>query len=161
MKTHIITKIPFQDIPLLNNAQFSLEIQIYARYFSSCVDLKLSAHPVKKVTIDSLINLSFKNKVQVNALNFRMQWIIMWKTAKWKQTFGMLDIFVRYEAMNFSTYGASPVEKRRKLILYVYLLSTPDLNYLTIENIKQCLVFNWFLKCVGSPLGIAFTWVNP
>ena len=54
----------------------------------------------------------------------------------------MLDVFVRYEAMNFSTYGASPVEKRRKLIPYVYLLSTPDLNYLTIENIKQCLVFN-------------------
>ena len=54
----------------------------------------------------------------------------------------MLDIFVRFEAMNFSTYSASPVEKRRKLIRYVYLLSTPDLNYLTIENIKQCLVFN-------------------
>ena len=54
----------------------------------------------------------------------------------------MLDIFVRFEAMNFSTYGASPVETRRKLIRYVYLLSTLDLNYLTIENIKQCLVFN-------------------
>ena len=75
------------------------------------------------------------------------------KNSKMK-TFGMLDIFVRYETMNFSTYGASPVEKRRKLIPYVYLLSTPDLNYLTIENIKQCLVFNWFLKCVGSSLGI-------
>ena len=57
MKTHVFTKIPFQDIPLLSNAQFSLEIQIYAPYFSSCVDIKLSAHPVKKVTIaDSLIN---------------------------------------------------------------------------------------------------------
>ena len=128
MKTHVITKIPFQDIPLLNNAQFSLEIQIYARYFSSCVDLKLSAHPVKKVTIDSLINLSFKNKVQVNALNFRMQWIIIWKTAKWKQTFGMLDIFVRYEAMNFSTYSASPVGKRRKLIpMYIFYPPWPKL----------------------------------
>ena len=50
--------------------------------------------------------------------------------------------FVRFEAMNSSTYSASPVEKGRKLIPYVYLLSTPDLNYLTIENIKQCLVFN-------------------
>ena len=58
------------------------------------------------------------------------------------KTFGMLDIFVRFEAMNFSTYSASPVEKRRKLIPYVYLLSTPALNYCTIENIKQCLVFN-------------------
>ena len=47
----------------------------------------------------------------------------------------MLDIFVRFEAMNFSTYSASPVEKRRKLILYGYVLSTPDLNHLTIENI--------------------------
>ena len=54
-----------------------MEIQIYAPYFSSCVDIKLSAHPVKKVTIDSLINLSFKNKVQVNALNFRMPRIII------------------------------------------------------------------------------------
>ena len=54
----------------------------------------------------------------------------------------MLDIFVRFEAMNFSTYSVIPVEKRRKLIPYVYLLSTPGLNYLTIENNKQCLVFN-------------------
>ena len=54
----------------------------------------------------------------------------------------MLDIFVRFEDMNFSTYSASPVKKRRNLIPYVYLLSTRDLNYLTIENIKQCLVFN-------------------
>ena len=77
LKTSVFTKRPFQDIPLLNNAQLSLEIQIYAPYFSSCVDIKLSAHPVKKVTIDSLINLSFKNKVQVNALNFRMPWIII------------------------------------------------------------------------------------
>ena len=38
----------------------------------------------------------------------------------------MLDIFVRFEAMNFSTYSGSPVEKRRKLIPCVYLLSTPD-----------------------------------
>ena len=37
------------------------------------------------------------------------------------KTFGMLDIFVRYEAMNFSTYSASPVEKRRKLIpMYIF-----------------------------------------
>ena len=77
MKTRAFTKRPSQEIPLLNNAQLSLEIQIYAPYFSSCVDIKLSAHPVKKVTIDSLINLSFKNKVQVNALNFRMPWIII------------------------------------------------------------------------------------
>ena len=69
----------------------------------------------------------------------------------------MLDIFVRFEAMNFSTYSAIPVEKRRKLIPCQYRLSTPDLNYLTIENIKQCLLFNSFLKCVGSPLGIVFT----
>ena len=54
-----------------------MEIQIYAPYFSSCVDIKLSAPPVKKVTIDSLINLSFKNEVQVNALNFRMPRIII------------------------------------------------------------------------------------
>ena len=64
------------------------------------------------------------------------------KNSKMK-TFDILFILVRYEAMNFSTYSASPVEKRRKLMyIYVYLLSTPDLNYLTIENIKQCLVFN-------------------
>ena len=77
MKTRVFTKRPFQEIPLLNNAQLSLEIQIYAPYFSSCVDIKVSAHPVKKVTIDSLINLSFKNKVHVIALNFRMPWIII------------------------------------------------------------------------------------
>ena len=77
METSVFTKIPSQEIPLLSNALFSLEIQIYAPYFSSCVDIKLSAHPVKKVTIDSLINLSFKNKVQVNALNFRMPRIII------------------------------------------------------------------------------------
>ena len=56
MKTSVFTKRPFQEIPLLNNAHLSLEIQIYAPYFSSCVDIKLSAYPVKKVTIDSLIN---------------------------------------------------------------------------------------------------------
>ena len=28
----------------------------------------------------------------------------------------MLDTFVRFEAMNFSRYSASSVEKRRKLI---------------------------------------------
>ena len=86
--------------------------------------------------------------------------MMVWKIAKWR-TFNILDIFVRFEATNFSTYSASPVEKRRKLIPYVYLLSTPDLNYLKTENIKQYLVFNWFLKCVRNPLGIAFTWVNP
>ena len=59
-----------------------------------------------------------------------------------KTTFNMLDIFVRFEAMTFSTHSASPLEKRRKLIPYLYLLSTPNLNYLTIENIKQFLVFN-------------------
>ena len=32
------------------------------------------------------------------------------KNSKMK-TFGMLDIFVRFEAMNFSTYSASSVEK--------------------------------------------------
>ena len=93
--------------------------------------------PEKKVTIDTLINLSFQNKIKVNALNFRMPWMMAYLTY-----LTYLDIFVRFEAMNFSTYSASPVEKRRKLIPYVYLLSTPDLNYLTIENIKQCLVFN-------------------
>ena len=35
------------------------------------------------------------------------------KIAK-RKTFNMLDIFVRFEAMNFSTYSASPVEKRKK-----------------------------------------------
>ena len=50
------------------------------------------------------------------------------KNSKMK-TFDMLDIFVRFEGMNFSTYSASPVEKLWKLIPYVYLLSTPDLNY--------------------------------
>ena len=34
---------------------------------------------------------------------------------------GMLDLFLRYEAMNFSTYSASPVGKRRKLIpMYIF-----------------------------------------
>ena len=97
--------------------------------------------PVKKVTIDTLINLSFQNKIKVKELNFWMPWMMIRKIANWK-TFNTLDISVRFEAMNFSTYRASPVEKRRKLIPYVYLLSTPDLNYLTIENIQQCLVFN-------------------
>ena len=78
---------------------------------------------------------------------------MVWKIAKWR-TFNILDIFVRFEATKFCTYSASPVEKRRKLIPYVYLLSTPDLNYLKTENIKQYLVFNWFLRSVGSPLGI-------
>ena len=42
------------------------------------------------------------------------------KNSKMK-TFDMLDIFVRYEAMNFSTYGASPVEKRRNLFpMYIF-----------------------------------------
>ena len=113
----------------------------------------------RQITIDTLINDSFQNKIKVKVLNFRMPWMMIWKIAKWR-TFNILDIFVLFEAMNFSTYSASPVEKRKKLIPYVYLLSTPDLNYLTIGNIKQCLVFNWFLKCVGSRLGIAFTWVN-
>ena len=63
------------------------------------------------------------------------------KNSKMK-TFDMLDIFVRYEAMNFSTYTTSPVEKRRKLIPIYISFIHPDLNYLTIENIKQCLVFS-------------------
>ena len=146
---------------LLNNALLSLG---KARCIHSTSAIVLTSIfqriPEKKVTIDTLIYLSFQNKIKVKALNFRMPWMMIWKIAKWK-TFNMLDIFVRFEAMNFSTYSASPVEKRRKLIPYVYLLSTPDLNYLTTENIKECLVFNWFLKCVGSWLGIAFTWVNP
>ena len=49
----------------------------------------------------------------------------------------MLDIFVRFEAMNFSTYSASPVEKRRKLIPYVYLLFTPDLTSLTTRTLSN------------------------
>ena len=41
------------------------------------------------------------------------------KNSKMK-TFGMLDIFFRYEAMNFSTYS-SPVGKRGKLIpIYIF-----------------------------------------
>ena len=42
------------------------------------------------------------------------------KNSKMK-TFDMLDIFVRYEDMNFSTYSTSPVGKRRKLIpIYIF-----------------------------------------
>ena len=65
------------------------------------------------------------------------------KNSKLK-AFDKLDIVVRYEAMNFSTYSTSPVGKHRKLIpIYIYIsFIHPDLNYLTIENIKQCLVFN-------------------
>ena len=57
------------------------------------------------------------------------------------KTFGMLYIFVRYEAMNFSTYSASPIGNEGNLFLCISFIH-PDLNYLTIENIKQCLVFN-------------------
>ena len=57
------------------------------------------------------------------------------------KTFGMLDIFVRYEAMNFSTYTASPIGNEGNLFLCISFIH-PDLNYLTIENIKQSLVFN-------------------
>ena len=53
----------------------------------------------------------------------------------------MLDILVRYEAMNFSTYTASPIGNEGKLFLCISFIH-PDLNYLTIENIKKCLVFN-------------------
>ena len=53
----------------------------------------------------------------------------------------MLDIFVRYEAMNFSTYSASPIGNEGNLFLWISFIH-PDLNYLTIENIKKCLVFN-------------------
>ena len=49
------------------------------------------------------------------------------KNSKMK-TFDMLDIFVRYEAMNFSTYSTSPVEKRRKLIPIYISFIHPDLN---------------------------------
>ena len=59
------------------------------------------------------------------------------------KTFTMLDIYVRYnyEAMNFSTYSDSPIGNEGNLFLYIAFIH-PDLNYLTIENIKQCLVFN-------------------
>ena len=57
------------------------------------------------------------------------------------KNFDMLDILVRYEAMNFSTYTASPIGNEGKLFLCISFIH-PDLNYLTIENIKQCLVFN-------------------
>ena len=44
------------------------------------------------------------------------------KNSKMK-TFDMLDIFVRYEALNFPTYIASPVGKRRRLIpMYIFYL---------------------------------------
>ena len=62
------------------------------------------------------------------------------KNSKMK-TFGMLDIFVRYEAMNFSTYSASPIGNEGNLFLCISFIH-PDLNYLTIENIKKRLVFN-------------------
>ena len=62
------------------------------------------------------------------------------KNSKMK-TFGMLDIFVRFEAMNFSTYSASPIGNEGNLFLCISFIH-PDLNYLTIENIMQCLVFN-------------------
>ena len=42
------------------------------------------------------------------------------KNGKMK-TFDMLDIFVRYEAVNFSTYSTSTVGKLRKLIpVYIF-----------------------------------------
>ena len=62
------------------------------------------------------------------------------KNSKLK-TFDMLDIFVRYEAMNFSTDSASPIGNKGNLFLCISFIH-PDPNYLTIENIKQCLVFN-------------------
>ena len=57
------------------------------------------------------------------------------------KTFGMLDIFVRFEAMNFSTYSASPIGNEGNLFLCISFIH-PDLNYLTIENIKKRPVFN-------------------
>ena len=57
------------------------------------------------------------------------------------KTFGMVDIFVRFEAMNFSTYSDSPIRNEGNLFLCISFIH-PDLNYLTIENIKKCLVFN-------------------
>ena len=62
------------------------------------------------------------------------------KNSKMK-IFGMLDIFVRYEAMNFSTYSASPIGNEGNLFLCISFIH-PDLNYLTIGNIKKYLVFN-------------------
>ena len=40
------------------------------------------------------------------------------KNSKMK-IFGMLDIFVRYEAMNFSTYSASPIGNEGNLFLCI------------------------------------------
>ena len=57
------------------------------------------------------------------------------------KTFGMLDISVRFEAMNFSPYSASPIGNEGNLFLCISFIH-PDLNYLTIENIKKRLVFN-------------------
>ena len=62
------------------------------------------------------------------------------KNSKMK-AFGMLDTFVRFEGMNVSTYSASPVGNEGNLFLCISFIH-PDLNYLTIENIKKCLVFN-------------------
>ena len=62
------------------------------------------------------------------------------KNSKMK-TFGMLDIFVRYEAMNFSIYSARNKFPSFPMGLCISFIH-PDLNYLTIANIKQCLVFN-------------------
>ena len=52
------------------------------------------------------------------------------KNSKMK-TFGMLDIFVRFEAMNFSTYSASPIGNEGNLFLCISFIHR-DLNYLTI-----------------------------
>ena len=119
MKTRFFTKR--HSGQLLNNALVSLGKSRYIHATSAVVlTSNFQRIPVKKVTIDTLINLSFQNKIKVKALNFRMPWMMIWKIAKWK-TFNMLDIFVRFEAMNFSTYSASPVGKRRKLIpMYIF-----------------------------------------
>ena len=58
-----------------------------------------------------------------------------------RKTFTILDIYVRYEAMNFSTYSDSPLGSEGYLFLHIAFIHL-DLNFLTIENIKQCLVFN-------------------
>ena len=79
LKTRVFTKRPFQEIPLLNSVQLSLGKSRYIHPTSAAVLTSNfhAVHPVKKVTTDSLINVSFQNKVQVNAVNFRMPWMMI------------------------------------------------------------------------------------
>ena len=78
LKTRVFTKRPFQEIPLLNSVQLSLGKSRYIHPTSAVVlTSNFQCIPVKKVTIDTLINLSFQNKIKVKALNFRMPWMMI------------------------------------------------------------------------------------